>query len=94
MKRQRLLAFFALAACIGTIHAQSQGGRITFAGQVVQGTCNIVSYDGDGCDATARSPLAYREHTAPAPNATDAALLDYFIDGADGARLVATREYR
>lgn len=94
MKRQHLLAWITLAACIGTAGAQGQGGRIIFVGQVVQGTCSTSPRDGDACSVAPGLPPAFSEHRAPAPNATDAAMLDYFLERAEGAKLLATREYR
>lgn len=99
MKCKRLFVFAALAACIGTAGAQGASGRISFVGQIVQGTCNASQLQlgregGKSCSNAARRVID-TERMAPAPSATDSAMLDYFLERTKGgAKFVLTRQYR
>jgi hypothetical protein len=99
MKRKHLLTFVALVACISSEGALAAGGRLSFVGQVVQGTCSARQLQlgrefGGDCAGEGRRAIDM-ERMTPAPAATDSALLDYFIERAEGdTTFMLTRQYR
>lgn len=99
MTRKRLLAFVALALCIGTAGAQSANGRITFEGRVVQPTCSTGQplpgeEHGGGCSQQGARAIAV-ERMTPAAGAADSAMLDYFLERTQGdAKFALIRQYR
>ncbi|WP_130617159.1 type 1 fimbrial protein [Dyella amyloliquefaciens] len=99
MARKRVLAFVALAACIGTAGAQGASGRLTFEGRIVQSTCNVEQPQlgrerGVGCGQEGVRSIDM-ERMLPAAQAADSAMLDYFLERSQGdAKFALTRQYR
>lgn len=99
MARKRLLAFVALAACIGAAGAHGANGRLTFEGRVVQSTCPaeqplLGAEHGKGCGEDGARAIDV-ERMLPAAQAADSAMLDYFLERTKSdATFALTRQYR
>ncbi|HET6554786.1 MAG TPA: hypothetical protein VFG49_14765 [Dyella sp.] len=79
---------------MGTAGAQNAAGCISFAGQIVEASCNSERMQPGGCGEQGLRAINM-ELVARAPNGTDSAMLDSFADrSTNDIGLVRTRQCR